>query len=202
MKKSKLLLAWLALGTAAFAQTNAPQAAPAAPAPAVAAPAIDPAKLALAREVIAAMQADKMLDRMTAQMKQMATQMAALPPDTPPAKRAKAEALSNKIMDLTMEAAKGMIAKMDALYADVYSEAELKAIKAFFTSPEGKSMLAKQPQLMQRVMPLAQAMQAELLPKIQQLAQQAQAEEAAEAAAAAKAAAPAETPAKATEPAK
>ncbi|MBI2513946.1 MAG: DUF2059 domain-containing protein [Opitutae bacterium] len=197
MKHLKVLLSSLALSSLALAQSNAPQAAPAAPAPTVAAPAVDAAKLALAREVIAAMQADKMLDRMTAQMKQMAMQMTALPSDTPPAKRAKAEALSNKIMDLSMEAAKGMIAKMDALYAEVYSEAELKAMKAFFASPEGQSMLAKQPQVMQRVMPLAQAMQTELMPKIQQLVQQAQAEEAAEAAAAT------ETPAaKATEPAK
>lgn len=201
MKHLKVILASLALSSAAFAQTNAPQAASAAPAPAATAPAVDPAKLALAREVISAMQADKMLDRMTAQLKQMAMQMAAQQPDTSPAKRAKAEAFQGKIMDLTMEAAKGMIAKMDALYAEIYSEAELKAIKAFFTSSEGQSMLAKQPQVMQRVMPLAQAMQAELMPKIQQLVQQAQAEEAAEAAA--KAAAPAETPAaKATEPAK
>lgn len=188
MKLLKVLLAMLAVNVAGFAQQNA-TASP------------DAAKLALAREVIAAMQADKMFDRMTAQLKQMAMQMAAQQPDATPAKRAQAEALQGKIMDLTMEAAKGMIAKMDALYAEVYSEAELKAMKAFFASPEGQSMLAKQPQVMQRVMPLAQAMQAELMPKIQQLVQQAQAEEAAEAAA--KANAPAETPAaKTTEAAK
>ena len=154
----------LALSTGAFAQDkNA--AAPA-----------DTAKLALAREAIAAMQADKMFDNMAAQMRQMATQMAALPPDATPEQRKKAEELQGKIMDLSMGAAKGIIAKMDQIYADVYSESDLKAMKVFFTSPEGQSMLAKQPQIMARLMPLAQQMQRDLMPKIQQLVEASKAE--------------------------
>lgn len=182
MKKLPLLLASALLLVGARAQ------APAAPAP-------DAAKLALAREVITAMQVDKMFDGMQAQMKQMALQTAsgAIPTSATPEQRARADALQGKIMDLSMEAMKRMISKMDALYADVYSEAELKAMKTFFLSPEGQSMLAKQPMVMQRVMPLAQSMQMELMPKIQALVEQAQAEESAEAAP--RSSAPAETPA-------
>jgi hypothetical protein len=152
MKTTRLLLALLALSTGSFAQDNA-------------------AKLALAREAIAALKADKMIDGMTAQMKQMAAQMSAgsLPAEATPAQRKIVDEFQGRIMDLSMEAAKGMITQMDQVYADVYSEAELKAMIVFFKSPEGQSMMAKQPQVMQRVMPLVQSMQRELMPKMQRL---------------------------------
>jgi len=158
MKTSRLLLALLALTTGALAQDNAA------------------AKLALAHEAIAAMHADKMFDGMAAQMKQMAAQSMNLPADTTPEKRKQAEEVQGKIMDLSMDAAKTMVSKMDQVYADVYSEAELKAMKTFFTSPEGQSMMAKQPQIMAHVMPLVQDMQRDLMPKIQQLVEGAKSE--------------------------
>jgi hypothetical protein len=150
MKTTRLLLALLVTTTGAFAQaTNA-------------------TKLALAREAIAAMQADKLFDGMMAQVKQLANQ-APLPVNTTPEQRQRVEAYRSKIMDLSMETAKGMISQMDQLYADIYSEAELKAMVAFFKSPEGQSMIAKQPQVMQRTMMMAQGAQRELIPKMQQL---------------------------------
>lgn len=150
MKKSLILLALLAVIPAAFAQEN-------------------PAKLALAREAIAAMQADKMFDGMAAQMKQMATQYAHLPPNATPEARQKSEELQNKIMELSMNEAKALIVKMDTIYASVYTEAELKAMVSFFKSPEGQSMISKQPQVMAQMMPLVQQMQQGLMPKIQRL---------------------------------
>lgn len=160
MKKSCLLFALVAFVPGLPAQEN-------------------PAKLALAQETITAMQADKMFDGMAAQMKQMATQMAGLPPGATPEQQKQAADLQGKIMDLSMGAAKGLIAQMGQIYADVYSEAELKAMKVFFTSPEGKSMLAKQPQVMAHLMPLVQGMQRDLMPKIQKLVEDAKAAEAA-----------------------
>ncbi len=157
MKTTKLLLALLALTTSLLAQDN------------------NAAKLALAREVITAMKADQMFDGMAAQMKQMAGQMATPPPGATPEQIKKNEALQGKIMDLSMNEAKGMIAKMDRIYADVYSEAELKAMKVFFTSPEGQSMLAKQPKIMASLMPLIQEMQQGLMPKIKQAVDEAKA---------------------------
>jgi hypothetical protein len=154
MKLLRFLPALLALATGAFAQDN------------------NNAKLALAHEAIAAMHADKMFDGLAAQMKQMATQMAPMPAGATPEQRQAMETMQGKIMDLSMEAAKGMLTQMDQVYADVYSEAELKAMKAFFLSPEGQSMMAKQPQVMQHVMPLIQSMQRDLMPKIQKLVEE------------------------------
>lgn len=156
MKSPRFLLALLALAPAAFAQT-------------------DPAKLALARDTIAAMQVDKMFDGMAVQMKQMAAQMSPLPTEATAEQRTAAAALQDKVMDLVMAYSKGTIAKMDQIYADVYSEAELKAMKTFFTSPEGRSMQAKQPQIMAKSMPLVQEMQRDLMPKMQQLIAEAKA---------------------------
>jgi hypothetical protein len=155
MKNTRLVLVLLALVTSAVAQDNP--------------------KLALARQAIAAMQADKMFDNMAGQMKQMAMQMAGVPPGATPEQRKQTEELQGRIMELSMNAAKGMIAKMDQIYADVYSEAELHAMIAFFNSPEGQSMMAKQPQVMAQLMPLMQGMQRELMPKIQQLVEESKA---------------------------
>src|SRR5688500_4103350 len=83
MKKTALFLALVAFSTGLFAQEN-------------------PAKLALAREVIAALQADKMIDGMLAQMKQMAIQSAAFPANATPEQKAKAEKLQSDIMELSM----------------------------------------------------------------------------------------------------
>lgn len=153
MKKIPFLLALLALALGARAEDNA-------------------AKLALAREAIAAMHADKMFDGMAAQMKQMASYYAQADATATPEARQKAEELQNKIMDLSMNEAKALVAKMDAIYASVYSEAELKAMVAFFKSTEGQSMMAKQPQVMAQMMPLVQEMQKNLMPKIQHLVEE------------------------------
>ncbi|HWA85529.1 MAG TPA: DUF2059 domain-containing protein, partial [Opitutus sp.] len=119
------------------------------------------------------------------QMKQMADQMAvgALPAQATPEQRQKFETFQNEVMELSMNSAKALIAQMDQIYADVFSEAELKAIKAFYLSPEGQSMIAKQPQVMQHLMPYVQQMQRDLMPKIQQLAREMKAEAAPPAAA-------------------
>jgi len=151
--KKLLLLAVLALSPAAFAQDNA-------------------AKLALAREAISAMKIDQMFDGMAAQMKQGALQMVQLPDSATPEQKQKFDRYMDKVMDLSMSQVKTMIAKMDTVYASVYSETELKAMVAFFKSPEGQSMIAKQPQVMASIMPLVQGMQQELGPKMQQLTEE------------------------------
>ncbi|HTL67188.1 MAG TPA: DUF2059 domain-containing protein [Lacunisphaera sp.] len=156
MKRYLLLLAGLAVATAASADDHA-------------------TRLALARETIAAMHADKMFDAMAGQMKQMAGQLSPLPASATPEQRKKFEEIQAKALDLSMGSIKSLMAKMDEVYANVYSEAELRAMKAFFVSPEGQSMLAKQPQVMAQVMPLVQEMQRDLLPKMKQLAEDAKA---------------------------
>jgi len=150
MKKSLLILSLFAFTTAVFAEEANP-------------------KLALAREVITALQADKVVDGMLTQLKQMAKQSTPISPDATPEQKAKAEKIQSDIMEITMAAAKKMIGQLDQLYAEVYSESELQAMKSFFSTPEGKSMISKQPELMKKMMPLIQQMQQELMPQVQSI---------------------------------
>ena len=154
MNKPRILLALVALSTGAFAQET-------------------PATLALAREVIAITKADQSFDNIAAQLRQSAGMMITPPPGATPEQVKKAGEVQAKIMDISMAAAKGMIAKMDHIYADVYNESELRAMKVFFSSPAGQSMLSKQSQLMSRLMPLMQEMQRDLVPKIKQVIEEA-----------------------------
>lgn len=165
--KSPLLLI-LCLAVLPFTRAQAPVAA------ATPEPAPDPAQVELARQVIKSMHADRMFDQMSAQMQRMAAQSMNLnTANLTPEQRAAAAKVSSQIMALSMDAAKGMLAQMDVVYAEVYSPAELKAMKAFFDSPEGVSMVEKQPQIMQKLMPSITAMQRDLIPKIQKIVQDA-----------------------------
>lgn len=138
--------------------------------------AAEPGQLELARKVINATQFDRMFDQMGAQMQQIAAQsMSQSSPNMSEEQRAAATKIMSEITALSMEAAKGMLQKVDVIYADVYTEAELKAMLAFFESNEGKSMLLKQPKVMQALMPLVQGMQGELMPKIQSIVERAKA---------------------------
>jgi hypothetical protein len=147
----------------------------------------DPANLELAHQVIKDVHADKMLDQMAGQMQQIAAQSLKMnSANLTPEQKALAAKVSSQILDLSKDSAKDLLSKMDVIYAQVYSEAELKAMKAFFESPEGASMIQKQPQIMQKFMPYIQAMQRELMPKIQKITSDARAEEQAASAAAIK----------------
>jgi uncharacterized protein len=145
----------------------------------------EPPNLELAHQVIKAMHADKIFDQMSAQMQQIAAQSVnENSANMTPQQRAIATKVSSEVTVLSMDFAKGLLGKMDVIYAQVYSEAELKAMKAFFESPEGISMIQKQPQIMQKLMPYVSEMQKELGPKIKKITEDARAEEQAVAAAA------------------
>jgi hypothetical protein len=79
--------------------------------------------------------------------------------------------------------------QMVALYADTFTEQELKGLIEFYNGPVGKAFIAKQPQLMQKSMEFNQRMMVGLQPKIEQIAREFQAQNKAKAAAAAAAAA-------------
>lgn len=135
------------------------------------------AQIELARKVIKATQFDRLFDQMGAQMQQAAAQAIDVSnPSQTPAQREAALKVMNEVSKISMDAAKGIMGKVDVIYAEVYSAAELNAMLAFFDSPEGKSMLDKQPQVMQRMMPLIQEMQQDIAPKIRDLVQKAKAE--------------------------
>ena len=133
-------------------------------------------KLGLAREAINAMQVDKMFESMGVQLKQMVLQQTPIPADATPEQRKQFDELIGKVMDLSMSEAKGLMQKVDVIYAEVYSEAELRAMVAFFNSAEGKSMLEKQPKIMAGMMPLVEEMQQKLMPKVKKLVDEAKAD--------------------------
>ncbi|HEY4248632.1 MAG TPA: DUF2059 domain-containing protein [Lacunisphaera sp.] len=161
-----------------------------------------PAQLELAREVIKATQFDRMFDQMGAQMQKIAaSQLNLSSPNLTPEQKEAAGKIMGEVMTISMDAAKKMLSKVDTIYAEVYSEAELKAMLAFFASPEGKSMLQKQPQIMQHMMPMVQEMQKEIGPKIQAIVLKARADAEEAEAAAAKAKADAAAKPEATAPA-
>jgi hypothetical protein len=137
----------------------------------------DPASVDLAHQVIKAMHADKMFDQMSMQIQQMAAQSINMnSTNMTPQQKEVAAKMSSQIMALSMDSAKGLMGKMDVIYAEVYSKAELEAMKSFFESPEGASMIQKQPQVMQKLMPFVQDMQRDLGPKIQKITEDAKAQ--------------------------
>lgn len=128
-------------------------------------------KLALAHDVIQAMQLEKTFDRMTGQIQQMAAQM--VPNDGTPEQQARLKVVQAKALALAMQSVKDMLPKMEAIYAQVFTADELGAIKAFYTSPAGIAMVGKQPEVMAKMTPLIIQMQRDLMPKIQAIAAEA-----------------------------
>jgi hypothetical protein len=169
--QSTALLGILGLTTALCAQTSpvpAPAhqfpAMPATPAPAP----VDPAKLALAREVIKAMQADRQMETTFNHIKKMVTNDPSMlaSPSVTAEQKAEIAKLQAQTLDMVNESYKEIATKMEVAYAEVFSTEEMEAIKAFYASPVGAAMVAKQPQLMQRLMPIMQHTQGELMQKI------------------------------------
>ena len=129
---------------------------------------VDAAKLALAREAMKAMQAERMLESLSNQLKMMTAQQTTLllPTTATEEQKARLAQIQTEVTDLVREAAKAQMEKMATVYAEVFTAEELQAMRAFFVSPEGRALLSKQPLLAQRLMPLTRAMQMELMPKI------------------------------------
>ncbi|MEN6558533.1 MAG: DUF2059 domain-containing protein [Thermoguttaceae bacterium] len=65
-----------------------------------------------------------------------------------------------------------------ALYAETFSETELKGLIEFYKSPVGRAFVQKQPELMERSMKLSQQKMMQLMPKIQAFCKEAATEEA------------------------
>lgn len=151
MKSIRFLPVLLALATGALAQDNS-------------------AKLELAHQVITATGIEQTLDQMIVQTMQPAIDAAAhAPAGTTPEEREKFDQWHRKMMNLSVQSGQDLLDRVDHLYADLYSEQELLAIKAFFTSPEGRALLSKQPQVIARLTSLVQDMARDLKPKVQQL---------------------------------
>ncbi len=61
-----------------------------------------------------------------------------------------------------------------ALYADTFTEQEIKDMIAFYKSPVGQALVKKQPELMKRSMEISQKVMMQIMPKIQAMAEEAE----------------------------
>lgn len=58
------------------------------------------------------------------------------------------------------------------LYADTFTEQEMKDTIAFYKSPTGQAFIRKQPELMQRSMEITQKIMMQIMPKIQAMTEE------------------------------
>lgn len=125
-----------------------------------AAPAPSAHNLELARQLFAEMHMDRMMDSM---MKAM------IPAMTEQARKANPGLTADQsqaVNEAVVESSRGLMAKltdrMIPLYASTFSQKELEDTVAFYGSPSGQAMLAKMPELAQRMAP----MMVELMPEV------------------------------------
>lgn len=145
-------------------------------------PKTDAEKLVVASEIATLMSDPKMVDQMfdgmgasaMAAMPQMCAQEAPEHVASCQARMASAEPIIKQVMDETMSEAKtlmpDLMQKFGAIMAAKYSGEELAAMKDFYGSPEGKSIVQKQPAVMSeymgKVMETMQPLQASVMQKM------------------------------------
>ena len=82
--------------------------------------------------------------------------------------------LMEKVMKLVSDELSWEKLKTDfiPLYADTFTEEELKGLLDFYRSPVGQSFSRKQPELMQKSMEISQKMMMKIMPEIQKLVEE------------------------------
>lgn len=91
------------------------------------------------------------------------------PKSADPAVQAKANELLGKVLDMVKEETTWDKMKEEyiTLYAQTYTQSELKDIIAFYKTPSGQAFIKKQPELLKRSFQLGSKMMGGLIPKIQ-----------------------------------
>lgn len=155
------------LGLALFAALPVSLRADPATAP-PAAPMVDPARLALAREVITRGQGDRdatlaaLKGPVAALVDQNLRQMGLVAPD-------KVQIMMDEVMMPILEAHYDEMLDMHALaYAAVFPTEDLRAIAAFYATPAGRRLVKAKPQLAQATLVGLRQWLATLMPEMQQ----------------------------------
>ncbi len=155
-----------------------------------------PASLADAEGVLKVMHFDEMLAKIIEQQKKAMgpmLQRMVSSMKVPPEDRERVMAMQKKVMDEALNSLTGpdMTADVARIYSNVFTKEELDSLGAFYSTPAGQAMVAKQPQIQEQMMQAMMPRMAQLGPKLQKVAQDYAAEKPAAQAAAAPAAAPA-----------
>jgi len=81
---------------------------------------------------------------------------------------------TDKMMDMMAEELSWNKMKADyiTLYAETFTEQELKDTVAFYKSPAGQAFVKKQPELMKRSMEITQKIMKQIMPKIQAMTEE------------------------------
>jgi hypothetical protein len=81
---------------------------------------------------------------------------------------------TDKIMDMLAKEMSWNKMKADyiTLYAETFTEQELKDTVAFYKSPTGQAFIKKQPELMKRSMEISQKVMMQIMPKIQAMTEE------------------------------
>lgn len=137
-------------------------------------PASLPATVADAAAVLNKMRFEEMMDRVIAQQRKALTanferttgQMVAQGVN-----KEEAAAFQKKMMDEVMSAMepKQMKADMAKIYSEVFTKKELEDMAAFFSTPLGETMAAKQPDVQEKLGAEIQRRMAEIMPRVQQM---------------------------------
>ena len=133
-----------------------------------------PATIADANVVLNKMRFEEMMDRvivqqrkaMGANFEQMSSRMIAQGAD-----KQEVEAFQKKMMDEVMSAMEPQMLKteMAKIYSDVFTKQELEGIAAFFSTPLGEVMAAKQPDVQEKLGAVIQKRMTEVMPRVQQM---------------------------------
>jgi hypothetical protein len=129
----------------------------------------EPSKEAKIVRVLALMKAEALTDQVFEQMKAETAAISA--PNASEQERAHAREVQAKILNLVKD--RMSWEKMRPVYVKMYSETftdeEIDGMLAFYQSPAGRAMLEKMPQLVSKIMALAQSQMAALMPEIERL---------------------------------
>ena len=127
---------------------------------------------ALAEELVSIMQPEKMvnqtMEQVSAVMKQQMQSM-----DIPASMKAETDRMAQEMMAYVKEKLDWSKLKPQYvdMYADVFTEDELRQVVTFYKSPGGQAFLNKTPQLMQRSMAMMQGVLSDLPQRMQEMAQ-------------------------------
>jgi len=138
----------------------------------------DQSRRALAEELMTLLKVQENMEKSLTLMKQMVTaQIEQLKPlagksSVPP----EVSGQMNKMIDLVGQELSWDKLKDEyvSLYADLFTDGELKDMIAFYQTPSGQAFVNKQPELVKRSMDISQKMLTQVIPKIQAMAQELQ----------------------------
>ena len=125
---------------------------------------------AAAEELLVATHSEQMVEQLRAQMEQVFKSSFAQMGDKRIDKRT-SDKYSKKLSDILLDVItwETMKVQLVDVYVAVYTENEIKELTAFYTSPTGKKLLAKMPELIKASMEISQKQMKEALPKIEAL---------------------------------